>query len=780
MDFSMTHTSEEVLQKTLDEIGGITESPIGFYHFVEADQKTLSLQMWSTRTLKEFCTAEGKGQHYSIEQAGVWVDCVHQRRPVIHNDYASLPHRKGMPEGHAKIVRELVVPIMRDERIVAILGVGNKPSDYDEKDIELITYLADVAWEIAEHRKAEDSLRKSEERFKAQYQGSSIPTFTWQKQGEDFVLIDYNIAADTATEGNARKFLNKTASEIYSERQDILRDLHKCLEEQVSIKKEIQSKHFMPGRHTVVTYSFVPNDLVLVHVEDITERKRAEDELSRVNRALRMLSETNQALIHITDEAKLLNEACRIVVEVGGYQMAWIGFAKHDEAKTVCPVAYAGSNSGYTESAKVTWADVERGRGPGGTAIRTGHPSISGNIPLDPAFAPWREAAIQRGYKSNIALPLISGGQTLGELAIYSVETDAFDAKEIEILKELADDLAFGIIALRTRVNLDQSELKYRNIFENAVEGIYQSTTEGRFITANAALARMAGYDSPEELIESIKDIGTQFYVHPEDRKRFLKIRDEKGFVFGFEVEFYRKDGSTFWVVVNARVVRNEQGNIIHNEGLIEDITVRKHAEEQLHQTLENLKKAVGTTIQVLGTASEARDPYTAGHQKRVADLARTIATEMGLPHDTIEGIQMAGSIHDIGKLSIPAEILVKPTKLTNIEFSLIKEHPQSGYEMLRNVESPWPLAQIVSQHHERMNGSGYPRNLKGDEILLEARILAVADVVEAMGSHRPYRPTLGIEAALEEIEKNKGVLYDAAVADACLRLFREKGYQLA
>jgi HD-GYP domain-containing protein (c-di-GMP phosphodiesterase class II) len=151
----------------------------------------------------------------------------------------------------------------------------------------------------------------------------------------------------------------------------------------------------------------------------------------------------------------------------------------------------------------------------------------------------------------------------------------------------------------------------------------------------------------------------------------------------------------------------------------------------------------------------------------------------MGLSQDTIEGIRMAGSIHDIGKLSIPAEILSKPTKLTEIEFSLIKVHSQSGYEMLKDVESPWPLAQIVYQHHERMDGSGYPRNLKGDEIIMEARILAVADVVETMASHRPYRPSLGIDAALAEIEKNKGTLYDNNVTDVCLRLFREKGYQL-
>jgi putative nucleotidyltransferase with HDIG domain len=208
------------------------------------------------------------------------------------------------------------------------------------------------------------------------------------------------------------------------------------------------------------------------------------------------------------------------------------------------------------------------------------------------------------------------------------------------------------------------------------------------------------------------------------------------------------------------------------------DITERKLAEEKLQQTLESLKKAVGTTIQVLVSALEARDPYTAGHQSRTAHLTSAIATEMGLPQDKIEGIHMASIIHDIGKLAIPAEILTKPSKLTKLEFNLIKEHSNSGYEMLKDVESPWPLAQIIYQHHERIDGSGYPRNLKGDEILLEARILSVADVVEAMASHRPYRASLGIEKALKEIEKNKGILYDDAVADACLRLFLEKGYK--
>jgi putative nucleotidyltransferase with HDIG domain len=175
----------------------------------------------------------------------------------------------------------------------------------------------------------------------------------------------------------------------------------------------------------------------------------------------------------------------------------------------------------------------------------------------------------------------------------------------------------------------------------------------------------------------------------------------------------------------------------------------------------------------------EARDPYTAGHQRRVADLARAIAEEMGLSKERIEGIRVAGGLHDIGKINIPAEILGKPGRINNMELGLIKMHPQVGYNILKGIEFPWPVAQIVLQHHERMDGSGYPQGLVGGDIVLEARILAVADVVEAMSSHRPYRPAHNIDKALEEISQNSGILYDPEVADVCLRLFTEKGFKL-
>jgi putative nucleotidyltransferase with HDIG domain len=214
-------------------------------------------------------------------------------------------------------------------------------------------------------------------------------------------------------------------------------------------------------------------------------------------------------------------------------------------------------------------------------------------------------------------------------------------------------------------------------------------------------------------------------------------------------------------------------------QGIIRDISELVSSREQIETTLNDLRKALGGTIEAMALTVETRDPYTAGHQRRVSNLARGIATEMGVSEAQIQGVRMAGVIHDIGKISVPGEILSKPGNISQNELGIIKEHPQVGYNILKTVDFPWPIAQIVLQHHERMDGSGYPNGISGENILLEARILAVADVVEAMASHRPYRAALGINVALNEISKNRGSSYDPKVVDACLRLFNEKGYRL-
>jgi len=329
------------------------------------------------------------------------------------------------------------------------------------------------------------------------------------------------------------------------------------------------------------------------------------------------------------------------------------------------------------------------------------------------------------------------------------------------------------ILNYRDVTERKKAEDKYRHIFENAQEGIYQSTPEGRFITVNNAMARILGYDSPEDLIACVTDIATQIYVNPDERVKILEMMHDRGSLKQQETQFRRKDGRMIWVSRTIHIVRDEEGKVLHYEGILEDITERK-------ENIERLRKALDGTVKAIASIVETRDPYTAGHQRRVGYLARAIAESMGLPKEQIEGLRIAAIIHDIGKISVPSEILSKPSKLTAIEFDLIKIHSQAGYDILKDIEFPWPVANIVYEHHERMNGSGYPRNLKGNEILLEGRILAVADVVEAMASHRPYRASLGIEKALEEIEKNKGILYDIAVIDTCIRLFRQKGFQIS
>jgi PAS domain S-box-containing protein len=323
------------------------------------------------------------------------------------------------------------------------------------------------------------------------------------------------------------------------------------------------------------------------------------------------------------------------------------------------------------------------------------------------------------------------------------------------------------------------TEEKFHKIFMTSPDCIVISRLmDGLLIDVNKGFEDIVGWKRDSAIGKKTTEPPLNLWVHlPARELMTMELKTGRDVLYR-ELEFKRYDGSVRNGIYSAGIlhIRGEECLIF----IMKDITDQKHTHAELRRTLESLRKAVGATIQVLVSALEAKDPYTAGHQSRSANLARSIATEMGLPYERIEGIRMAGIIHDIGKLSIPSEILTKPTKLTSLEFSLIKEHPRNGYEMLKHVESPWPLAQIIYQHHERIDGSGYPNKLKGNEIILEARIIAVADVVEAMASHRPYRASLGIETAINEIEVNRGILYDESVVDVCVKLFREKGYQLA
>ena len=387
----------------------------------------------------------------------------------------------------------------------------------------------------------------------------------------------------------------------------------------------------------------------------IEDQKQTEVEKEHANRALATLSAVNSTLVRAASEDELLQSICQAIVRQRGYRMAWVGYVQHDENKSVRIMARVGHDEGYLDAMQLTWAETERGMGPSGRAIRSGATQLCQDIANDPQYLPWRDEALKRGLASNIALPL-GDGEVFGILHVYSGEMNAFTPAEIDLLEEMAGDLAFGVRTLHTR----------------------------------------------------------------------------------------------------------------HERDL---------AQDKVQQQLAQLQDSLEDTMRAIAAIVEMRDPYTAGHQVRVADLAAAIAKQIGLSEEQAHVIHLAGTVHDLGKINVPAEILSKPGKLTDLEFGLIKVHPQAGYDILKGIDFPWPIAQMVLQHHERLDGSGYPQGLKGDAILLEARILAVADVVEAISAHRPYRPGLGIDVAMEEITKNREIFYDPQAVDACVALFREQGY---
>lgn len=321
--------------------------------------------------------------------------------------------------------------------------------------------------------------------------------------------------------------------------------------------------------------------------------------------------------------------------------------------------------------------------------------------------------------------------------------------------------------------NLKESEERYRIVVENAHEAII-ITRDTNVVFANSAAAEQIGYSK-----ETLTSGAFTNFIHPEDRNIVTEYSTKrlKGenvpSIYSFRI--ITQDGKIKWAELNATVIEWNKKPATLN--FLNDITERKLLEEERIESYNRIKKTLQATVQSIALLVETKDPYTSGHQQRVAQLAVAISREMGLTSDQQDFIYTASIIHDLGKVSVPSELLSKPTKLTEVEFNLIKTHSPSGYNILKDIDFPWPVADAVLQHHERMNGSGYPNHLQGDSILLEARILAVADVVEAISSHRPYRPSLGINFALDEISKNKGILYDDNVVEACMKLFQEKSF---
>ncbi|WP_300158083.1 HD domain-containing phosphohydrolase [Solidesulfovibrio sp.] len=314
---------------------------------------------------------------------------------------------------------------------------------------------------------------------------------------------------------------------------------------------------------------------------------------------------------------------------------------------------------------------------------------------------------------------------------------------------------------------LSEAEEKYRAIFEHAVEGLFQMTPTGRFVTVNDALRRMLAFPSAEALTED-PQAALRLFPDPGDHEALLRALESEDVVRGLEVALRRGDGEVIWASIHARAVRDGQGRTVLVEGSMVDVTERRRSQEQLRASLSRTRRLFHETVTALSKTVRFRDPYTAAHQDNVARLAAAMARVMGLSEDAAAGIGVAGQLHDIGKIVVPVRYLCKPGRLVGLEWEFMRQHAQAGYEILKEIDFPWPVAEIVWSHHERLDGTGYPRGIGAADMGVEARILAVADVLDAMASHRPYRPALGVASAFEVLVEGCGTSFDpAAVAAA-------------
>ena len=384
---------------------------------------------------------------------------------------------------------------------------------------------------------------------------------------------------------------------------------------------------------------------------------------------------------------------------------------------------------------------------------------------------------------TNFSIPVVY-------LTAYADSTTVQQAKKTEpfgyIIKpfeerELQTTIEIALYKYKMQMELKDRERWLSTILKSIGDGVIATNKNGEITFMNPLAETLTGWKLNQALDRTLSDVFKVMNQKPGKMQRISIKRILKGEETALSDEsiLVSKNGKKTPIDPRLEPIKDDNGNISGSVLAFTDITARKMAEDELKRSFEQQKIAMEGTVRAIAYTIETRDPYTAGHQRRVTRLACAIGEEMGLSKDKIEGLRMSGELHDIGKIHVPAEILSKPGQISEAEYTIIKTHSQVGHDILKTIEFPWPVARIVLQHHERIDGSGYPFGLTGKDILLEAKILAVADVLEAMATHRPYRPALSIEEALEEISKNKGILYDSKVVESCLKVFKEKKFKL-
>ncbi len=621
----------------------------------------------------------------------------------------------------------MIVPLVSDGKSIGIIDIGSK-KQYKKSDLDRMMTISREITAVIKRKLIEDELKNTNKELNILLK---INTDGIRLIDKDFNVLKVNKKFCEIVGVNEKKNLREKCHMVLS-----TPDCHEptCVLKQIleggrKVRKEIDVTRIdgktFPCILTTIPLKDTDSNIIGIveNFNDISDVREAEKSLLESKKKYRELAETLDVMVVDMDTKGKITYVNREVFNKTGYTKKDLdrGYNIVQMVSPTDKIKIAVDFFKLLKGKKARMTTVYRVKRKDGTTFRViSYP----NFLLD------------------------------GKGNITGIRTVLVDLTDVEVAEK----------------KLKEVEEKYRLLFENSLDGVYRTTLGGKYIDVNPALVKMLGYSSREELIKI--DIPTQLYVRKEDRpgpKQRNKI---------FETRLKKKDGSIITVEINSRVIY-KYGKPVYYEGIVRDVTERKAAEKKVEQSYQKLKKILDDVIDTLASIVEVRDPYTSGHQKRVALLAVAMARELGLDDESIEAINTAALIHDIGKINLPASVLTRPGKLSKIEYDMVKTHPRLGYNMISHIEFPKPMADIVLQHHERIDGSGYPQGLKGNEIIPEAKILAVADVVEAMISHRPYRPALGIEKAVEEIRRGRGKLYDLRAVNACIKVIRRKKIDL-
>ena len=529
------------------------------------------------------------------------------------------------------------------------------------------------------------------------------------------------------------------------------------------------------------------NIRMLGSLSDITERVQDQQNSLITNRALKTLSAGNEAVVYSQTEEELLQNISNVMVGEGGYMLSRIYYLDMENTTPFQLVMKASSKEielkTFDDKNFIRFLEKHNYTS---EVINKGKNVVIQDILNDPEFVELRTLAFLDGYVAMMILPLINHNKVFGLLVIFSPTAFAFNKREAALLDELANVLAHGINSLRmksyqikTQNALLQSELRNRVAIEGTQQGIWELDFANNQIVLDKTWMEIMGYETNRYTYdrewlddhitsESLKELKNSLQEYLSGKTDF----------FAANYEFKNKDGENKWASTRGVILeRDEQGKPAKMVGSHWEITEIKNLRDHHKRSVQIMEATLIETIKAISLTTEKRDPYTAGHQNRVSLLATAIARVMELGEDRIKGVELGAIIHDIGKIYIPSEILNRPGRISEPEFQLIKSHPDVGYDIVKGINFPWPVAEMIYQHHERLDGSGYPQGLVGDEIILEAQIIAVADVIEAISSHRPYRPALGIEAGIKIIEENKGIHFNPEIVDICIKLLREENF---